>query len=610
MKSTFIILGIIFFKVSLINAQNLNCDLDNGKEICGLANWMTRTSGEIFLNDRPPCYEVNGGNSEWCNYDEIGVAYLSGKAYYYMNHLHQKISFLSNDTINLEFLDLYTCGIDNPVIECFQQNCTDINGQTIDHNSIELQKIYSNDEGLHPYDCSDIDYWGEELSNYAVCDSCLNCANDIELEFSALQDGLSNTGEVLAIGQAKDVILIGGYLMYVNNENDRDNVLTGFESEKYVDITNYEIKNREINCFAQKGDTTYLGGTFNVVENQNILNIAMIVNGNLLPLKNGIPGNTTIYDIEVVGDDLYVAGFFRNHEGDPNMSYIMKWDGQDWTSLGGGVNGTVFTLEMSPAGLYVGGTFSKLNDNISPIDQKAVGLWNGTSWEALPDLNNSGPNSFQAQDLEYRDDMLYIAGGKTWLPGNPFTRHGLVTYKDGIYTPVGTQIGNTNDLIHDIEWHNGELYIGGNFEDAGGNEDADYFAKLVNGNWEGTGLFSEDVSALHSAGVNLYIGGAFSNLDGVEEIDGIARLGCEVDVNTGIEKSSEQKLISLYPNPVRDMVQFNMEVDEISIYNSIGRKVLYSHNSDHINIEWLLAGIYFVKTNKGNSKQIQKIVKL
>jgi hypothetical protein len=604
-----LLLSFFLFYSSSVYAQLVNCDIESSKEICGLANWMSNTSFEIFLNDRPPCNEVSGGI--WCNFDEIGVAFYNGNSYYYMNHLHQKISF---DTISLNFLDLYTCGESKPVVECFGNDCVDINGNNIDIEAIELSVIYSNESGLHPFDCSTVDYWGTETSSYAVCDSCLNCINTQTLDFHPLQNGLGNNAHVYSINSNSEDILLGGELMFINNENDRDNILTGYKPNEYYNITNLDIKFSEIRSIVTKGDTTYIGGAFSIPERPDILNIAMIVDGTLFPLKDGIPsnfGNTIIYDMELVGDDLYVAGFFKSHEDDPNKSYIMKWDGQDWSSLGGGVSSVVYALENSPDGLYVGGAFSSLNTNIDPINQKSIGLWNGTSWEALLDLSNSGPNNFITRDLEYRNDKIYMAGENTWLNGNPYIRHCLATYKNGIYTPVGPQIGNTNDAIYDIEWHNGELYIGGDFVNAGGNQEADYFAKLAEGEWVGTNLFSEEVNTIHSTGVKLYIGGAFKNLNGIEENDGIIRYGCESETTTNSIEITEQNTdVSFYPNPTLDIVQFSSIIDKIRIYDSFGMLLKIVNKTDRVSMVEFVSGIYFIETFNNENRRIDKILKI
>ena len=46
--------------------------------------------------------------------------------------------------------------------------------------------------------------------------------------------------------------------------------------------------------------------------------------------------NEWVFDIEVVGSDIYVGGWFTNAGGNPNADYIARWDGSTWNALGSG----------------------------------------------------------------------------------------------------------------------------------------------------------------------------------------------------------------------------------------------------------------------------------
>src|SRR5689334_24518190 len=48
----------------------------------------------------------------------------------------------------------------------------------------------------------------------------------------------------------------------------------------------------------------------------------------------------------VSGSDLYVGGGFTNAGGVP-ASHIAKWDGSNWSALGGGLDNTVFADRKS-----------------------------------------------------------------------------------------------------------------------------------------------------------------------------------------------------------------------------------------------------------------------
>src|SRR3972149_2005781 len=51
--------------------------------------------------------------------------------------------------------------------------------------------------------------------------------------------------------------------------------------------------------------------------------------------------NNAVQAIALSGTDLYVGGNFTNTSGDPNGDYIIRWDGSDWNTVGGGLNSNV-----------------------------------------------------------------------------------------------------------------------------------------------------------------------------------------------------------------------------------------------------------------------------
>ena len=155
------------------------------------------------------------------------------------------------------------------------------------------------------------------------------------------------------------------------------------------------------------------------------------------------------------------------------------------------------------------------------------------------------------------------------------------------------------------------MYIGGNFENAGGNEEVDNFAKLIDGEWIGTGIFNENVRALFSTGINLYMGGEFQDLNGIDEIDGITRYGCTKSTTTTnlLEHKIENSKPKIYPNPTTSMIRFDIEIDHILIYNAIGQILIDEFDSEEINMGDLMPGIYFVECTVNKEICIQKVIK-
>ncbi|MCB1126775.1 MAG: hypothetical protein KDM81_09785, partial [Verrucomicrobiae bacterium] len=96
---------------------------------------------------------------------------------------------------------------------------------------------------------------------------------------------------------------------------------------------------------------------------------------------DGEPGLNLWHQVRVLRkwkSDLYVGGNFLN-AGDSGGDFIAKWDGQQWNSLGGGVDGRVRAITASGDALYVGGNFA----NAGGIETHAIARWDGQSWSAL-----------------------------------------------------------------------------------------------------------------------------------------------------------------------------------------------------------------------------------
>ncbi|MBK6679912.1 MAG: hypothetical protein IPG53_07720 [Ignavibacteriales bacterium] len=60
---------------------------------------------------------------------------------------------------------------------------------------------------------------------------------------------------------------------------------------------------------------------------------------------------------------------------------IAKWNGTSWSTVGAGVNGSVYTLKMDGSNLYAGGQFTSAGG----VNASNIAKWNGTSWSALGD---------------------------------------------------------------------------------------------------------------------------------------------------------------------------------------------------------------------------------
>ncbi|MGA2280814.1 MAG: hypothetical protein ABSG80_10995 [Verrucomicrobiota bacterium] len=112
---------------------------------------------------------------------------------------------------------------------------------------------------------------------------------------------------------------------------------------------------------------------------------------------NGIPVALT-----ALGTNLFAAGAFTSANG-VAANQIAKWDGNNWSNVGGSVvgSGTVLSLTTMGNNLYAGGMFT----NIGGVSANRIAKWDGTNWSAL----GSGVSS-SVYGLAAIGSDLYAAG--------------------------------------------------------------------------------------------------------------------------------------------------------------------------------------------------------
>jgi hypothetical protein len=221
------------------------------------------------------------------------------------------------------------------------------------------------------------------------------------------------------------------------------------------------------------------------------------------------------------GEALYAGGGFTGITGVDGTRKIARWDGTQWSSVGGGIAGgsgsrvqsmVVFDDGSGPA-LYVAGSFVEALDGTS---MPRVGRWDGTSWSAVG-------VGFDAQVLELAvfDDgngpTLYAAGVFNFS-GDTAVNH-IARWDGNEWQPVG---GGTNAPIQALYvWDDGNgevLYAGGQFNGVG-QIVANRIAKWDGNSWSAIGNgVAETVDSIHSfddgTGDTLYVGGFFEEFTG------------------------------------------------------------------------------------------------
>ncbi len=266
---------------------------------------------------------------------------------------------------------------------------------------------------------------------------------------------------------------------------------------------------------AAGGGNVYAGGFFTGAGKVRASRIARWDGTNWSPLGGGIKGTnegngTVISAIAVSGSNVYVGGVFTN-AGGVGANSIARWNGASWSALGAGIPGSVQAIAVRGKDVFAGGNFTM---DLGGGTATNIAHWDGSTWLALPGLSFAGTsNSFFVNAIAVHSNDVYVGG--SFFAGNfSGQRSTNIVRNDGIdWMPLGSGV---NSNVNAIVVSGSEVYVGGRFTDASG-VSANRIAKWDGSNWSALGAGVSTVSVLSIAvlGSNVYVGGSFTNAGGV-----------------------------------------------------------------------------------------------
>jgi hypothetical protein len=274
-----------------------------------------------------------------------------------------------------------------------------------------------------------------------------------------------------------------------------------------------------------RGPALYASGLFTSADNADANRVARWNGVSWSPLGLGIDNvdhNASVQALAAFNDGagpaLYAGGDFTMAGGAPAIR-VAKWDGQSWSALGDGADGTVRALAAIDGGqaggpaLYVGGQFS----GAGGMTVNRIAKWDGQSWSPL----GTGV-SLTVWALAIFDDgtgpALYVGGDFTNASGVDANR--IAKWDGTSWTPLGGGMNNSVRALTVFDDGGGPaLYAGGMFNTADG-VTVNRVAKWDGHTWSalGTGI-ANTVNALAVAddgrGPALFAGGIFTTVDGM-----------------------------------------------------------------------------------------------
>jgi len=304
-----------------------------------------------------------------------------------------------------------------------------------------------------------------------------------------------------------------------------------------------------VNCLGTStvggGPALYAGGSFLFAGGQPASRIAKWQGGAWAPLAGGLDSGAALGISSFndgTGEALYVGGTFTAASGTPGTTNLARWNGTQWSGLGGGISGGSCNVlfpydDGSGPSLFAGGQFTSA-DGVPGTSR--IARWDGSRWHELAG-GISGPSAPRVNTMAVYDDgsgpALYIGGLFDTAGGVPADN--IAKWSGGAWSPVGGGAdGNVTKLIVFDDGRGPGLYAGGSFFNVGGPNPI-----LVNqvARWNGTawveldgGVMNTTVTTVSNmavfddgSGPSLFLGGGFTTAGG-QPTNNIVRWGCAV----------------------------------------------------------------------------------
>lgn len=208
------------------------------------------------------------------------------------------------------------------------------------------------------------------------------------------------------------------------------------------------------------------------------------------PSNGGIDINAMYHD----GAHLYVGGRFSSVDGVEGTAALAKWDGSEWSSVGGGVPSAnapgagrqgVDAIYVSGGIVYVGGDFTDAGGN---EDADYLAQWDGSAWSALG-AGVEGP----VLALEGDGARVVVAGTFTGAGGIDGTTC-VASWDGAAWSDIGGGVTHQQtDCVRTIALSSGRTCVAGTFSSVPGSSDSSTVTQVAcwNGSqWESTGLRS------------------------------------------------------------------------------------------------------------------------
>ncbi|HRH65492.1 MAG TPA: T9SS type A sorting domain-containing protein [Bacteroidia bacterium] len=371
--------------------------------------------------------------------------------------------------------------------------------------------------------------------------------------------------------------------------------------------------NDSVWCFVMFNGDLYVGGNFTMAGGVPCNHIARWDGTSWFAVGDGF--NEAVHALAVYNNQLYAGGEFTA-SGVTAINYMASWNGSQWNQVDGGMNDDVEVLCVWDSVLCIGGDFTMAGS----ITVNRICTWDGVSFAALGSGFTTGMmGSCMVHSLCVYNGNLYAGGMFEHASGHDM--HNLGMWNGSAWSSVGDLDGSSmgENGVRTMCVYDGQLYVGGNFGSCG-SVNANNLGCWNGSTWSsiGTGMNGE-VKALAVYRNELYMAGNFSSAAGTA-VNNIARYSA----NTGIQSVQTNGIyLSIYPNPATEFVQIKWENETAGsgtlVISDINGKIVFEQSTGilspgsqlkHIAVKALSEGVYFLRLISGtvvSQVQFEKI---
>ncbi|MEX0967639.1 MAG: T9SS type A sorting domain-containing protein [Bacteroidia bacterium] len=333
----------------------------------------------------------------------------------------------------------------------------------------------------------------------------------------------------------------------------------------------------------------FLGGGFTKNEDQTC-NWSAYYNGNFITRHTALIGGSGIRQMAEFNGELYSVGALHIGFG----TGVSLWDGSTWVD-GGSTNYSHSVIYADENDLYVvsdddivrkktgTGTFEHLMtkpisaivrykddlifagnfDSINGVMAKGIAAWDGTTWRPLAGGTSGGIGNM----IVYKDE-LYVSGSINNAGGVSVKR--IAKWDGTEWFDVGGGItGNSFNGIRDMAVYRDHLIIVGDFDEVGSSS-MENVAMWDGSTWKGLDLGFSFPNCVEVYDDKLYVG--------TFDFDRTHLLRYAGDI-AGTGASERMRNISIYPNPVNEVININIEIAgteniQIQVMDMLGKVML------------------------------------